>query len=91
MMLTFVRLPLCSKLCWNNPPRPFLSTPAEAVEAIQGVMPPVVFKGCSWILLSRYQVSAMLYMLCAVMMPTSNHGQWNRSARPGDHRIMFAL
>ena len=31
-------------------------------------------------------MSAMLYMLRAIAMPTSNHGQWNRSGRPGDRR-----
>jgi len=27
---------------------PLLTSPAEAVEAIHGVMPPVMFQGCSW-------------------------------------------
>ena len=25
-----------------------LNTPAESVEAVQGVMPPVLLQGCSW-------------------------------------------
>jgi len=65
IMFTFIWLPLSSKLCWYNPPRPILSTPAEAVETIQGDMPPVVFSGCSWTSCS-YVVEWYNYYTCFI-------------------------
>jgi len=76
IMLTFTWLPLCSKLCWHNPPRPILSTPAEAVEAIQGVVPPVLFKGCSWI--STDHVASECYVIHALWRYDAHlKSRWN--------------
>jgi len=56
---------------------PLLSAPAEAVEAIHGVMPPVLFQGFSWAGLywPRSELSATLYMLHTMTMPTANCGE----------------
>jgi len=53
------------------PDSPLLSTPAEAVEAIHGVMPPVLFQGFSWCSVHHVmELGATLYVLHTMTMPT---------------------
>ena len=56
---------------------PLLSAPAEAVEAIHGVMPPVLFQGFSWASIDHVtrELSATLYVLRTMMVPTANLGE----------------
>ena len=52
---------------------PLLSAPVEAVEAIHGVMPPVLFQGFSWASIDpRSELSATLYVLRTMTMPMAN-------------------
>jgi len=53
-----------------------LSTPAEVVEVIHGVMPPVLFQGFSWPFIDqRSKLSATLYVLRTMTKPTATLGE----------------